>query len=372
LEKNKLKWENEVKIIAINSDLNKVYTKNLISSLNISLIDHLYIDCEKEKDHPLLNVTKKLGFPLCIFINNDNVIEFVGSLFEIDIYTKINTILNRSLVTATNYFPQNNLKKEEIISLKDCIKIFKERLLYLKSSINVPHLCGGNLIMKTIYTAGDIANKHVLAYLNYYCHISDENYLYDMFNNIENLSSIEVEKNYVETINLFYGDFCDRCDIEIDIEEGEYFCNECNCHLCKQCGEDITSLQNLEECHEHFLYFFSIKNKDFMNLVLKYNTDNCYDFDFKYFNEHKKLKEYIKNIQTHYQVKCEGCLSFPIKNVRWKCTNCIFKNMCDSCRNYIENKIQPFYDEILFNMQHNDCKPNEHIFMKIIFDDFVF
>jgi hypothetical protein len=121
--------------------------------------------------------------------------------------------------------------------------------------------------------------------------------------------------------------------------------------------------------HLHFLHFLHPDTKYYMKYIVAYNPDDSFEFDFKYFEENKSLK-YVNDIKTHYQVKCDGCLAFSIKTTRWKCCNCLFKNMCDGCKNILSDKENQFYDEILYNFKVGGCNPLGHVFMKIIFNFF--
>ena len=85
-----------------------------------------------------------------------------------------------------------------------------------------------------------------------------------------------------------------------------------------------------------------------------------------------KLLSYINDVKTHYQVKCEGCFAFPIRTTRWKCCNCLYKNVCDNCMEYVNHKISPYYESIMKNFESVGCDPIQHVFTKIIFDGFVY
>ena len=123
--------------------------------------------------------------------------------------------------------------------------------------------------------------------------------------------------------------------------------------------------------HKHFLFYLHFQNQLYTKYILAYNLENSHDSDFKYFFENVNTGNY-NEIKTHYQVKCDGCLSFPIKTYRWKCCNCIGKNICDTCKTRIETRAEGYYEKILWNVQHVGCDPIHHVFRKIIFDCFVY
>ena len=71
-----------------------------------------------------------------------------------------------------------------------------------------------------------------------------------------------------------------------------------------------------------------------MKYILNYNIFTNHDLDFKYFIENSKTEKLV-DIASHYQVKCDSCCAFPIRSVRWKCCNCVSKNICDNIILYL-------------------------------------
>lgn len=150
-----------------------------------------------------------------------------------------------------------------------------------------------------------------------------------------------------------------------------YFCSTCNEIFCIKCGEEITDIMNTKKMHNHFLFYVHTNNKLYMKYILLYNVETSHETDFKYFFENAKTEK-LSDLASHYQVKCDSCLSFPVRTVRWKCCNCISKNICDVCEKRLENKEDGYYEDIIWNMHQVGCDPLQHVFMKIIFDCFVY
>jgi hypothetical protein len=453
-----MEWEGSVKIIAINTDLNRDYAIKSIKPLHLNKMEHLYIDSTKNPNHPLFNVANKFGYPVCILVNNDNIIDHCGSLFEINLELKIHHLLNRDLVTSNlNSTP---VPETEKASMREIVKNLEDNCKTIKSQLNAPHLCGANFKVKKIYTAVSgnsymkmktafipliklpsskfstkltrkmtLQNKNInldklqqeiknitpkpsyqITYeLDYFCHPSDDSIFQTLFRLDEKFTHLQVNKNYVETFEIMPAAeecYCERCDQNIltyinNVEDlnsekenfdefvernnstimssentvtvnPQYYCSQCNEYYCKSCGDSMTNLNLPEQIHSHFIYLITPRNLNFCKFILKYNEDNCYDFDFKYFQQNRKTDHYINDVKTHYQVKCEGCFAFPIRTARWKCCNCLYKNICDNCMEYVNNKISPYYESIMKNFELVGCDPIQHVFTKIIFDGFVY
>lgn len=456
-------WEGSVKLISINTDINRDYAKKTINTLQLNKMEHLYIDSNKHPNHPVFNVTNKYGYPVFILVNNDNFIDVCGSLFEVDLKKKINEMINRELVSTTSLYPNTGLNEAEKKVLKNIVKNIETQTKILKESLQAPHLVGGSLRVKKIFTANSTNNfnytkpsltssnqqqvektvplvfkkssvfskqadklhnlrkpqvtspklkakeeiqkegykptSQISCELEYYCHPLDEQVVDSLFINSDQIRKMNVIKNFVETFEITYSEpdyICDNCHKEVltynfnhcslnlndsGITEdclsinNQFYCAICRAYFCKSCGDSKTDLSMPDKLHNHFLYYLTPRNKYFMKFILMYNYDNTYEFDFKYFQENRKTNKFIHDIKHHYQVKCDGCLGFPIKSARWKCCNCIFKNICDNCKSTVENHENKFadnYESIMYNMEVVGCNPLEHVFMKIVFDSFVY
>ena len=188
----------------------------------------------------------------------------------------------------------------------------------------------------------------------------------------------ESKKEIKEQIIKDYYDYVDECsnDSESEIEENEsffgyYYCSVCNENYCFVCGSEITDVAEPQNMHKHFLFYLHNNNRSYMKYILKYNNETNHDLDFKYFFENSKT-EVLSDIASHYQVKCDACQSFPIRSIRWKCCNCVSKNICDECKKYLEDKDCKKYEDILWNLQQEGCDPLQHVFMKVLFDCFAY
>jgi hypothetical protein len=49
----------------------------------------------------------------------------------------------------------------------------------------------------------------------------------------------------------------------------------------------------------------------------------------------------------------------------------VSKNICDKCKEKIENKSNG-YKQLIWKLTHEGCDPNQHVFMKILFDCFAY
>ena len=438
-------WDNNAKFISINTDHNREYAQKLIRLLHIDHMENLYIDQTKFPNHPLFNVANKYGYPASILVNNDNLIDLCGSLFEINLEEKIESLLKRERTTKMNFYQNLYLDTDEIKKLKGLSKKLQSRLSEHIHDVNANHLYGATLKIKKIYTTkkeNDFIsekrrqiNKKTIAELDYYAHTSDIHILDHIFEGMEEIPKLKITRNVVETYEVPYNrnPICSLCKTECnnaylklfatqsnssavatrpnkksnlkkekketklnqnqntksyynynedsdEISEEEmdtdnyfayYFCSTCNEFYCYNCGNAITDVTDTQKMHKHFLLYIHTNNRLYMKYILNYNIDTSHDMDFKYFFENSKTEK-LSEIASHYQVKCDSCLSFPIRTVRWKCCNCVSRNICDKCKTRLETKDEEYYEDIIWNMHHVGCDPLHHVFMKVLFDCFVY
>jgi hypothetical protein len=454
-EKNHV-WEGTVKLISINSELNRDISKKFIKSLNLMKMDHLYIDSVKYPNHPLLNLVSKIGYPLCIMVNNDNIIDFCGSLYDIDLQKTVSALLHRELVSSSNITANMGLSLSDRKILKEILSNLRNNCDLFKNNLKAPHLCGATLKINKIYTASsshhfnrvkesnvslkknikeekknsnsmnikrfftkasksetssrygekesEKSNCDVSCELQYYCHQDDDDLFQNLFQGIEQIPKINIQRQFIETVEIpsaRVNSLCSMCNkavltyYNVEIKEQDenshylniscesyndsniivshqYYCFKCAIHLCKNCGDHLSDLNFPNQVHNHHLFYLHNNNRLFSKYILSYNFQNNYDFDFKYYQENTKTPKYINDIKNHYQVSCDACRSFPITTNRWKCCNCIFKNICDNCKCGAEDEKNPNHQMILKNLEIQGCNGVNHVFMKVVFDSFVY
>jgi len=453
-EKNHV-WEGTVKLISINSELNRDISKKLIKSLNLMKIDHLYIDSVKYPKHPLLNLVSQIGYPVCILVNNDNIIDFCGSLYEVDLHKTVSALLHRELVSSANINANLGLSISDKKMLKEILSNLRNSCDLYRNNLKAPHLCGASLKIHKIYTASssqhfnrvkesnstikknskdekknsnlmnfrkintkvsksetssrygekelEKSNCEMICEIQYYCHEEDDHVFQNLFQGIEQIPKINIQRQFIETVEIpsaRANSLCSVCNKAVlcyynmnkDDQENnddlnisgdsfndsnliiapQYYCFKCATHFCKNCGDHLSNLNFPNQVHNHHLYYLHNNNRLFSKYILSYNFQNNYDFDFKYYQENTKTPKYINDIKNHYQVSCDACRSFPITTSRWKCCNCIFKNICDNCKNASEDVSNPNHQTTLRNLEIQGCNAVNHVFMKVIFDSFVY
>ena len=192
--------------------------------------------------------------------------------------------------------------------------------------------------------------------------------------NQEGINENALIKREYSKITNSYDDINEEDDNEKEFNSmnyfAYYFCAKCNKIYCYKCGNDMTDIKTVQKLHKHFLFYLTSNNRLYSKYILKFNATTNHDLDFRYFTGKKKKKK-MGDIAIHYMVKCDACLQFPIRTTRWKCCNCFSKNLCDKCKNIIEAK-EEGYEELLWNLVNAGCKPNQHVFMKILFDCFAY
>ena len=189
-----------------------------------------------------------------------------------------------------------------------------------------------------------------------------------------NIEENELIKREYSKISNSYDEINEEDDNEKEFNSmnyfAYYFCSKCNQIYCYKCGNEMTDIKAVQKLHKHFMFYLTSNNRLYSKYILKFNATTNHDLDFRYFTSNAKTEK-MGEIAIHYMVKCDACLQFPIRTTRWKCCNCFSKNLCDKCKNIIEGK-EEGYEELLWNLVNAGCKPNQHVFMKILFDCFAY
>ena len=462
----KKNWENSASFITINMDKNRQYATKVIKLLECErFLEHYYIDLMKFPNHPLIGVANKYGYPTAILVNNDGIIELCGSIFEINLEEKIDSLLKRQR-KKKDVIPLGVLNEEALNEIKFfCRNNLQKKVAHHINDVNAYHLYGATIKIKYTYKTNKNNNfiddnlrkkiyRECYGELDYFSHTSDINLFDDIFKSINNSrNNMKITRNIVETYEIPYirTPICSLCkkacidaysdffieenrikemnnnieladterneNIEndenkkengnqenaidqnfkfmkkeyskisnsyddIDEEEGNekefnsmnyfayYFCAKCNKIYCYKCGNEMTDIKILQKIHKHFMFYLTSNNRLYSKYILKFNADTSHDLDFRYFLGNAKTEK-MGDIAIHYMVKCDACLQFPIRTIRWKCCNCFSKNLCDKCKTKIENKDEG-YEELLWNLSNTGCKPSQHVFMKILFDCFAY
>ena len=462
----KKNWENSASFITINMDKNRQYATKVIKLLECErFLEHYYIDLMKFPNHPLIGVANKYGYPTAILVNNDGIIELCGSIFEINLEEKIDSLLKRQR-KKKDVIPIGVLNEEALNEIKFfCRNNLQKKVAHHINDVNAYHLYGATIKIKYTYKTNKNNNfiddnlrkkiyRECYGELDYFSHTSDINLFDDIFKSINNSrNNMKITRNIVETYEIPYirTPICSLCkkacidaysdffieenrikemnnNIELadterneniendenkkengnqenaidqnfkfmkkeyskisnsydDIDEEEdnekefnsmnyfayYFCAKCNKIYCYKCGNEMTDIKILQKIHKHFMFYLTSNNRLYSKYILKFNADTSHDLDFRYFLGNAKTEK-MGDIAIHYMVKCDACLQFPIRTIRWKCCNCFSKNLCDKCKTKIENKDEG-YEELLLNLSNTGCKPSQHVFMKILFDCFAY
>ena len=462
----KKNWENSASFITINMDKNRLYATKVIKLLQCErFLEHYYIDLMKFPNHPFIGVANKYGYPTAILVNNDGIIELCGSIFEINLEEKIDSLLKRQR-KKKDVIPLGVLNEEALNDIKFfCRNNLQKKVAHHINDVNAYHLYGATIKIKYTYKTNKNNNfiddnlrkkiyRECYGELDYFSHTSDINLFDDIFKSINNSrNNMKITRNIVETYEIPYirTPICSLCkkacidaysdffieenrikemnkNIELtdterneniendenkkenanqeitvdknfkfmkkeyskisnsydDIDEEEdnekefnsmnyfayYFCAKCNKIYCYKCGNEMTDIKLLQKMHKHFMFYLTSNNRLYSKYILKFNADTNHDLDFRYFLGNAKTEK-MGDIAIHYMVKCDACLQFPIRTIRWKCCNCFSKNLCDKCKTKIENK-EEGYEELLWNLSNTGCKPSQHVFMKILFDCFAY
>ena len=463
----KKNWENSASFITINMDKNRQYAMKVIKLLQCErFLEHYYIDLMKFPNHPFIGVSNKYGFPTAILVNNDGIIELCGSIFEINLEEKIDSLLKRQR-KKKDVIPLGVLNEEALNDIKFfCRNNLQKKVAHHINDVNAYHLYGATIKIKYTYKTNKNNNfiddnlrkkiyRECYGELDYFSHTTDINLFDDIFKSINNSrNNMKITRNIVETYEIPYirTPICSLCkkacidaysdffieenrikemnnNIELpdtegnenieneenkkemnanqenaidknfkfmkkeysklsnsydDIDEEEdnekefnsmnyfayYFCAKCNKIYCYKCGNEMTDIKLLQKMHKHFMFYLTSNNRLYSKYILKFNADTNHDLDFRYFLGNAKTEK-MGDIAIHYMVKCDACLQFPIRTIRWKCCNCFSKNLCDKCKTKIENKDEG-YEELLWNLSNTGCKPSQHVFMKILFDCFAY
>jgi hypothetical protein len=119
-------WEGNVKFLTLNLNFNRVQTKKYIKNLNLYGLEHFYVDQKKHPDHPFVKFEEIYGSNCCILINNENIIDYCGNLYDVDFEERINLMLERNLPNSGIYQIPNLIDKQEKQILKDIVNNLQE------------------------------------------------------------------------------------------------------------------------------------------------------------------------------------------------------------------------------------------------------
>lgn len=122
-EKNN--WEGNVNFFTLNSDANRENSLKFLKQLNLNKMEHFYVDIKKHPEHPIIKLGELHGYSTCILINNDNIIDSCGTLYEIDLEKRINLMLERNLANSGTIIIPYSIDKGEKTMLKSMIKNFE-------------------------------------------------------------------------------------------------------------------------------------------------------------------------------------------------------------------------------------------------------
>jgi len=154
-ELNKLyenNWEGNVKFLTLNLDSNRDNAMKFLKQLNLQKMEHFYIDIKKHPDHPIYKIGELYGFSTCILVNNDNIIDSCGHIYEIELKNRITLMLERNLLNSGTMIVQNNIDKNEKILLKKIIKNFESFTLCQNAILgNIVNSWGNNDLIENQY-----------------------------------------------------------------------------------------------------------------------------------------------------------------------------------------------------------------------------
>ena len=269
-------------------------------------------------------------------ITNKNI-KIINSNSIIDINTNSNNELKQSNFDMNNASYINTNNKEFIQNnLDDNFKNSFNKGLYNDKNCNsmLKINSKNNNIIHNVNNINDIDNEY----------IEEE----------EDLSSTENDKNY------YY--------------KNQYYCIFCDKSYCENCANEVTDIYNKPyKVHNHFLLLLTDKNKGFAELILESNFLNKYGDEYKYFKSNN-ISKITEGSNKHFYSKCDSCKISPIMHIRWKCCNCIFRNVCDNCFSFLSsnNDNTDLSYEVRHNLKSLNCDLDTHVFMKIIYDGYYY
>ena len=305
-------YDNNAVFVSINTDKNREYASKLIKLLHCDHLENLYIDESKYPNHPLITVANKYGYPASILVNNDGMIELSGSLFDINLEEKIESLLKREHAKAEeNKF----LNKDEIKQVKNIAKNFQVKLNENFRDFNAKHLYGANLKIKYIYTAKNYndfisengrkkIDKKICAFLNYYAHESDMDRIDYIFEDINEFNKIEIVRNVVETFEIYCdkNPICSMCNKSCIDKYAEYLESliEINNYVKNNINSNNNNNKQIEEEKNSEL---NIKDNNNNNNNNNYNNNNNLDLNDNTINFDRHLSNTSQSIEIFFDDK---------------------------------------------------------------------
>lgn len=219
-EKNN--WEGNVKFLTINSDASRENSLKFLKQLNLTKMDHFYVDVKKHSEHPIIKIGELHGYSSCILINNDNVIDSCGTLYEIDLEKRINLMLERNLANSGTMVIPHSIDLSEKTLLKKMIANF-EAFTQFHNSLNL------NSRLSEEFAGIDFAENH------YFHSPKDSNMnLKSMKDSFKNMNSNNTcsnsfnnnNDNNINDINYFYNEHLNNSYKEIKNQNAGKFENK--------------------------------------------------------------------------------------------------------------------------------------------------
>lgn len=115
-------WEGNVKFLTFNLNSNRETTLKYIKNLNLYRMEHFYVDQKKHPEHPMIKFEEIYGSNCCILVNNENVIDYCGNLYDLNLEERINLMLERNLSNSGIYQIPYQIDKQEKKLLKSIVK----------------------------------------------------------------------------------------------------------------------------------------------------------------------------------------------------------------------------------------------------------
>lgn len=168
-EKNN--WEGNVKFLTLNSDTSRENAIKYLKGANANKMEHFYVDLKKHPEHPIIRIGDIQGFSTCILINNDNIIDYCGTLYEVDLEKRINLMLERNLANSGTLQIPYSIDKAEKNLLKRIIKNFEDFTEWHNNSINSSHI-NNQQNLSTLNNSQIINSNHPYGDIN--CHPANE------------------------------------------------------------------------------------------------------------------------------------------------------------------------------------------------------
>jgi hypothetical protein len=188
------------------------------------------------------------------------------------------------------------------------------------------------------------------------------------FPDVEKYDWIKTKFEVLETFEIIPKDKCEKCNITIPVEKGQYYCYWCKISFCEKCIEDLNFEIGIAKLvhKEHNLVYFKTRNENYLK-----------NLDLHKLGENLFTQRDENELDPQHEGECNGCNRGFRNFERYLCVSCLpgsikgdgYVDYCFECikvmRTPNENKEK--YDKIA--NKFNEHVHENHVYLRLVFGE---